>query len=69
MQFYTMKKKSIIKVSLVFIAFIFFSVLFNLLCPIFDKIFIEPSIVLNLEEKNYAILNSELCNKNNSFQF
>jgi len=64
-----MKKKSIIKVSLVFIAFIFFSVLFNLLCPIFDKIFIEPSIVLNLEEKNYAILNSELCNKNNSFQF
>lgn len=67
MQFYTMKKKSIIKISLVFIVFVFLSGLFNLVCPIFDKIFIEPSI--ELEDNNYTLFNKESCSKNNSSQY
>jgi len=64
-----MKRISIISVSLTFIVLVFFSGLFNLACPIFDKIYIEPSIELELEDNNYTLFNKESCSKNNSSQY
>ena len=60
-----MKKISIITISIVFIAAIIISVAFNLICPIFDKIFIETSIEVDLEENNYSVFNGESCSNYN----
>lgn len=60
-----MKKISIIIISLSFIILFVLSVLFNLACPIFDKIFIETSIEVDLEENTYTLFKSEVCSKHN----